>query len=229
MATSATVLLIRDELVGFARTKTMLVLWLLMPALALAGFLLLPDSLHLADPNEPVSATAFITFFQSSIAGLIAGLMTAVDLVSEKSRNVHVLLAIRPIRREAIVWAKFFSVAVCVIAACLVSVVLGLTVDVLRGEPVTGAMVYDAFKSILMLINTIALSAAAGVTVGVMSRTILVAVLLVLYGGQNLAILPLIPVWLGFPNTYWLLMVISAVIVLLLMWGAGAMFRRAQL
>lgn len=228
---SPTLRLVSDELMGFAKSKVMIVLWVLLPVLAIGGYLLIPtDALLGGDTGGPkLSATAFMGFLMSSIAGTVAALMVAVDIISEKNRNVYVLFVIRPIRPEAIIFAKFIAVFACVTIACVVSLALGMTIDAIRGTPITGPMLYDAFKVVLSLIGVIALSATVGCLFGVIAKTILVAVILILYVGQNLAIVPMLPMYLGLvPNAFWIFMLISAALVALLLWASAALFRRTE-
>ena len=225
---SPTQVMVRDELVGFAKSKVMLVLWIVLPLIAMAGYLLLPDEITNARGMGGLSATAFVGFLMSSVAGTVAALMVAVDIVSERNRKVYELFAIRPIRREVIILAKFLAVFACVTVACVVSLGLGIAVDAIRGN--APQFDYDFVKSLLSLIGVVAMSCSVGVVFGVMSRTILVAVILILYVGQNLTIVPMLPVYLGWlPNQFWLVMLITAVLTGLLVLGACVMFRRAEL
>jgi ABC-type transport system involved in multi-copper enzyme maturation permease subunit len=229
MPASPTRLLVRDELVGFARSKVMLVLWVVLPCITLAGFLLLRDHVF-GGAGAAMTATSFMSFLESSVAGTVAALMIAVDLVSERNRNVYVLLAIRPIRREAIVWAKFIAVGGCVAVACIVSLLLGMVVDLVRGQPPTAASLHDTGKALVSMTAVVAMSTAAGALFGVLARSILVAVILVLYVGQNVTIIPMLPSYLGvLPERFWLFMVISYLLVGIMLWLAGRAFRRAQL
>ena len=134
---SPTRLMLRDELIGFAKSKVMLVLWVVLPIVAMAGYLLLPDEITNARSMGGLSATAFVGFLMSSVAGTVAALMVAVDIVSERNRKVYELFVIRPIRREVIIWSKFLAVFTCVTVACLVSLGLGIAVDAIRGSPPT--------------------------------------------------------------------------------------------
>ena len=64
---------------------------------------------------------------------------------------------------------------------------------------------------------------------GVISRTILVAVLLILYGGQNLTIVPMLPMYLGgLPDSFWLIMLITALLIAALMALAIRSFRKSE-
>jgi len=227
--TFATRLLVRDELIGFAKSKAMLVLWLVLPVLSLLGYFLLPaEAFDRGAGVPPLSATTFMAFVISSISGTVAALLISVDIVSEKNRKVYELYVIRPIRPEAIIWAKFLSVFACVTVGCVCALLIGITADYFRGQPLTGGLIYDAFKANVAMVFVIALATAAGAFIGVISKQIVVAVLLCLYGAQNLAIIPMIPVYFGFPEKFWHVMVIATVITLLIQLGAGVMFRRAQ-
>jgi hypothetical protein len=220
--------LLRDELFGFAKSKVMIVLWVLLPILAIAGYLLLPVNPITGGSGLQLSATAFMSFLMASLAGTVAALMVAVDIISEKNRKVYELFVIRPIRREAIIWAKFTAVFGCVTVACVVALALGIALDAVRGLRISGALLYDVLKSVATLTCVIALSAGVGAFFGVVSKTILVAVILILYVGQNLAVIPMLP-YLGIlPNHFWLVMLIAAAVTGLLVWGSGVVFRRAE-
>jgi hypothetical protein len=221
--------LVRDELVGFARSKVMLVLWVVLPLLVVAGFLLLGQPI-MGPAGDAVSVTSLMTLLESSIAGTVAALMIGVDLVGERNRNVYVLFAIRPIRRELLVWAKFFAVFACVSVACMVSLVLGIVVDAARGVPPTAGGLYEIARALVSMVAAIGLATAAGALFGVLIRSVLVVVILGLYVCQNITILPMLPVYLHvLPNQFWLVMLISYGLLAVLLWLAGYVFRRAQL
>ena len=222
-------MLLRDELAGFARSRVMLVLWIVLPALTILGYLLLPAMLAGATGRGQLSATAFMALIMSSVAGTVAALLVGVDIVSERNRKVYDLFVIRPLRRELILWAKFGAVTISVSIACIVSLSLGLALDAALGTPVTGAIVADALHGLASMVGVIALSAAVGVFFGMVTRSILVAVILILYIGQNLAFVPMLPAFLGLPDRFWLMMVITAALVAVIMWLAGVLFRRSEL
>jgi ABC-2 type transport system permease protein len=229
MPTSHTPLLVRDELVGFAKSKVMLVLWLVMPAIGFIGFLLLRDTPKFDTGNGRIPAVAFMSFLESNIAGTVAALMVGVDIVSERNRNVFTLYVIRPIRREAIVWAKFIAVCLCVIIACTIALLIGLGFDAFEGRPITGTVLYDTLKALTSMIQVIALACAGGALFGVLARSVLVAVVLVLYVGQNFTLLPLLPSYFGvMKEQFWLIMGVSTALVIGVVWLAGIAFRRSQ-
>ena len=220
-------LLIKDELWGFAKSRVMLVLWVVLPLLAIAGFLILPERLKGNMGNE-LSAAAFMSLIVSNIAGTIASLMVAVDIVSEKNRKVYELFVIRPIPRRAIILAKFIAVFASVTIACVISILAGMVLDAIRGQSMNGEQLYDLVKSLASLTGAIALSAAVGVFFGVISRTILVAVLLILFC-PNLAIVPMLPMFFGvLPESFWIFIAISAGLVAIVLAGSVALFKRSE-
>ena len=59
--------------------------------------------------------------------------------------------------------------------------------------------------------------------------TFFVAVILILYVGQNLAFVPMLPMYFGIlPQQFWVFMAMSGAIVLVLLWGSSALFRRRE-
>ncbi|HET9620582.1 MAG TPA: hypothetical protein VFP84_04375 [Kofleriaceae bacterium] len=215
--------LVRDELIGFARSKVMLVLWIVLPIAVVLGFWLLGGRIIGRD-GLPIAA--LVGALESSLVGTVAALMIGVDFVTERNRNVYVLFAIRPIRREAIVYAKFLAVFACVAVACVVSLGLGVLVDVARGVAAPDGL----GRSLLSLIAAIGLATAGGALFGVLFRSVLLVVIFGLYVCQNITIVPMLPVYFHvWPDLFWLDMVISYGLVGLLLWLAGFAFRRAQL
>jgi ABC-type transport system involved in multi-copper enzyme maturation permease subunit len=229
---SALTILVRDELLGYAKSKVMLVLWFLMPAISILGYLALPSSVksEFGLPFE-VTATMYMSVLTSTLGGLIAAIRVAVDIVGERNRKVYDLFVIRPMRRETIMWSKFIAVFVCVSVACIIAVTAGLAVDVARGDAPTGAMLQDLARSLATLAGVIALSAATGVFFGVLSRSsIVAAVILAFQLVQFFQLLPLLPAFLGvLPRQFWIMMLISFGVAALLVHAAAVMFRRAEL
>jgi ABC-type transport system involved in multi-copper enzyme maturation permease subunit len=227
--------LIKDELYGFAKSKVMIVLWVILPILAIGGYFLFTylASLQEPEPGEvqerTMSVSLFLSFLLSTIAGSVAALLVAVDIVTERQRKVFELYVIRPVRREAIIWSKFVAVFVTVWLACAFSICFGLVVDVIRGNDITWAMARELGKALGQCAGVVALSAAGGAAVGVVSRTVLVAVCIVWFGSQNLTYIPMLPSMFGLlPNQFWVFQLISYALAALLVWAAGWSFKRTQ-
>jgi ABC-type transport system involved in multi-copper enzyme maturation permease subunit len=227
MSASAVRMMLRDELVGFAKSKVMIVLWVVLPILAALGYFLLPTPGTGGQP--PVPMVTMMALLLSSLAGTISAVMIGVDIVGEKSRNVYEVLIIRLSSRTTILWSKFFAVFICVTIACVVSLGLGITVDLIRGVDLPDGLVIDTLKSLGSVIGVIALSSSVGVLFGVISNSTLVVVILILYVGQNLAIVPMLPAYLNLGDGwYWIILAISAALTLGMMFFAGLLFRRKE-
>jgi ABC-type transport system involved in multi-copper enzyme maturation permease subunit len=162
---------------------------------------------------------------------MIAAVMIAVDIVNERTRKVYQLFAIRPISRGAILWSKFLAVFGCVSVACVLSLVVGVIVDIIRGSSPSGEMLYEVARAFATQTGVIAVSAGGGVFIGILSRTsIVAAVILVLQVSQNLAVIPLLPGFFGvLPNQFWFVILASYALAALLVHGGAAMFKRAEL
>lgn len=228
MPRSATALLVRDELIGFAKSKVMIVLWVVLPLIAMTAYFLLPHELT-DNHGSSSSATQFISLIISSLASAVAALMVAVDIVTERNRKVYELFVIRPIKRDAIIWSKFIAVFACVSVACIAAIALGLVVDAVRGSVPDGSDMVEIGKALASSIAVIAIACGVGVLFGVLAKSVLAAVILVLYIGQNLAAVPMLPVYFGIlPNSFGLVMAVSYGLALLLAFVAARTFRRAE-
>jgi hypothetical protein len=235
VATSATARLLRDELAGFAKSKVMIVLWVILPILAIGGFFLFTYLTSLKEPEpgqvqeHELQVSVFLSGLLGSVAGSVAAVLVAVDIVSERQRKVFELFVIRPMRREVIIWSKFIAVFVTVWLACAFSLGFGVVVDLLRGNDLTTEGLEGLLEGLAQCAGVIALATGGGVAVGVVSRSILVAVCIVWFGSQNLTLIPMLPAYFGLmPNQFWLFQLISMVLAAMLVWVAGWSFRRSQ-
>jgi ABC-2 type transport system permease protein len=229
---SPTAILVRDEFIGFAKSKVMIVLWIVVPVVALIAFSLIPAEVIGGglDGKQKLSAATFMSLLMGSIAGLFAGIIPAADIVNEKNRNVYMVFAVRPFPRGLLLWAKFIAVCGCITITCVLSLALGMGLDAVRGHEITVDVLDDALRSMVMMVEVIAMSAALGVVFGVMARSVVVSVLLFIFAGRNLLIVPMLPIYMKvLPMSHWIIMAISTALTAMLMFLAVWMFRRAQL
>jgi ABC-2 type transport system permease protein len=183
-------ILYRDELTGFARSRVMLVLWLGMPAVALLINILQPDL------QGQMPLTTFSMFIVSTISSTIASVMLSVGIIHEKSRGVYALFLVRPVKRRNIILAKFFSVFTCIVVAGLFTLLVGVLYDTARGIPPGAAALGAVGQSAATGLATIAITSAAGILIGVLSPSVLVGTILVVYGANQLSLIGFIPVLL---------------------------------
>lgn len=230
MATrSPTLLLLRDEFIGYAKSKVMLVLWIVMPILSIVIYLTLPDGIGAGVFfAKSLSASMFISFLMSSIGGTVSSIMVAVDLVGERNRKVYDLFVIRPVPRDAIIWSKFIAVITTMVIACIAAFICGLAVDLVRGRELPSQD--EIARAIAQLFSVLVVNTAGAVFIGVLARTVLVAVVLVQFVSSNLSFFPLLPTYFGVgEDQFWLIMFVSTALSIVVVYLAALVFRRTEL
>lgn len=183
-------ILFKDELTGFYRSNVMLFLWIGLPMLSLVLYALSPET-------GGVPASVFIALIVSSIGGALASIMLVVTIVNEKERKVYDLFVIRPIRRWHIVISKFMAVFLCLAVAGVISILVGVGVDLALNGSISSAVMQSLGDSIGITLCMIAIACSASVLIGVLSPSILIGVIAVLYGSNQLAALVVLPIFLA--------------------------------
>jgi len=205
-------LLFSDELRGFYKSKVMMFLWVGLPVVAvLVRFL--PTT------GQEIPFTAVSAIVVSSLAGTLASVMLAVSIINEKNRNVYQLFLIRPINRRDILVAKFLAIYVCVVIASLIAIIVGIAGDYFTTGRIPEAVLANTVETLAISFSMLAVSSAVGALIGVAAPSVLVGAILVIYGGNQISILPLIPTLLNIGNsvliTVGLAIAISIVLLLL--------------
>jgi ABC-2 type transport system permease protein len=215
-------LLYADELSGFSRSRAMLVLWIGMPVVALA--------IHALQPNlqGQMSLTVFSTFMVSSISSTISAVMLSVGIIHEKSRGVYWLFLVRPVKRRSIVLAKFFAVLTCILVAAAITLAVGLAYDWIRGGAPDLALLAEVGKSAVTAIATVGITGAAGILIGILSPSVIVGAILVIYGANQLSVLGFLPILLGLEPAWLYSLAIGASLSVLLLTVSVAVFNRKQ-
>ena len=183
-------LLYMDELKGFYKSKVMVVLWVGLPLMSL-----FVHQLSLDTGGMPLSTLAAILV--SSIGGTLASVMLVVSIVTEKNGHVYDLFITRPVRKMDLIISKFFAVYSCIAVASLLALALGFAVDYYGTEDPPSALLKATLESFVVSLSMIAVSSSIGILLGVLSPSVLVGVILVIYGGNQLAALPMLPTALG--------------------------------
>lgn len=215
-------ILLRDELNGFYRSKVMVFLWVGLPVLAVLLYLMTSD---LGD----ISVSVFTSVLVSTIGGVIASAMLAVSIINEKERHVYDLFVIRPIKRWHIVLSKFFAVYVCIAIAGLIALVIGNIIDVFSSDAPMGNFFENNFGGIIIILSMMAISCSAGVLIGIFSPSVLVGVILVIYGGNQLTSVAVLPVLMASGTSELFPLIPGAVISTVLLLLSIFLFNRKQL
>lgn len=215
-------ILFKDELRGFYKSKVMIVLWIGLPLLSLFFFLFSPDT------GEDLPLTVTTSLIVSSIAGTLGAVMLAVSIINEKGSKVYDLFLIRPIKRRNILISKFSAVYLCIAIAVTISLMLGLGIDYYRFGGIPEGMLSGIIDSIIISLSMMAISASAGVLIGVLSPSVLVGAVLVIYGGNQISILPALPALFEISSENIFAIGVGAVTTILLLSIAVWIFGRKQ-
>jgi ABC-2 type transport system permease protein len=216
-------LLFGDELRGFYKSKVMIFLWVGLPLIAL-----LFRFVQVSTTGQDIPFTLISSLVVSSIGGTLAAVMLAVFIINEKNRRVYDLFLIRPIKRRDIVLAKFFSVYTCVAIASAIAVFVGIVTDFATTGTLSTAGLTGAGQSLATTLSMIAVSCGAGVLIGVASPSVLVGAILVIYGGNQISVIPLVPTILNLPMAEVYTIVLAGAIAAGLLAGAVALFNKKQ-
>ena len=216
-------LLFVDELRGFYKSKVMIFLWIGLPVIALLFRYISSISSGQSLPFTLISALVV-----SSIGGTLASVMLTVFLINEKNRHVYDLFLIRPLKRRDIILSKFFSVYVCVAIASLIAVLAGITVDFASTGALSTTILSDAGQSLATSLSMIAVACSAGVIIGVASPSVLVGAILVIYGGNQISVIPLVPTLLNIQNAALFTIGLAGAVAAALLGGAILLFEKKQ-
>ena len=215
-------LLLKDELLGFYKSKVMIFLWIGLPMLALLFHLWAPNT----GPQLPF--TVISALLVSSIGGTLASAMLAVTIINEKTSHVYDLFLIRPLKRWNIVLSKFFAVYLCLVIASTLALLLGIAIDTFNTGVLSGVVLNSALQSLALSLSMIMISSAVGVLIGVGSPSVLVGVILVIYGGNQISVIPLLPNVLTVPYPSFITVLSGVVISCILLGIAIFVFNRKQ-
>ncbi len=218
-----TSLLFVDELRGFYKSKVMIFLWVGLPVIALLFRFISGGSSGQSIPFTVISALVV-----SSIGGTLASVMLAVFIINEKNRRVYDLFLIRPLKRRDILLAKFFSVYTCVAIASFIAVLAGIVTDYATTGALSTAILTDAGQSLAINLSMIAVACSAGVLIGIASPTVLVGAILVIYGGNQISVISLVPTLLNLPDASVFTIALAALVAVILLATAIAVFNRKQ-
>jgi len=214
-------ILLKDELTGFYKSKVMLFLWVGLPVISLLLYALSPNT-----GGAPVSV--FIALIVASIGGALASIMLVVTIINEKERHVFDLFVIRPIKRWQIVISKFLAVFLCLMIAGIVSILAGVLVDIVIEGAIPSTLLQGLGDSVIITLCMIAIACSASVLIGVVAPSILIGVIAVLYGANQLAALVVLPIFLADSPVY-VAVPIAAGISIFLLVLAVYLFNKKQL
>jgi len=214
-------ILFADELNGFYRSKVMLFLWAGLPALAAVLYWISPDT-------GSIPFSSFTAVLVGSIGGMISAAMLAVGIINEREKHVYDLFVIRPVKRRNIVLSKFLAVYLCIVVAGFIALMLGIGVDYVNSDLPPEEVLSANLPGLVIMVAMMAISCSAGVLIGIFSPSVLVGVILVMYGANQLSAIAIVPVLTASSNDYFPLIPGVAVTAVLLFLSV-LVFERKQL
>jgi ABC-2 type transport system permease protein len=216
-------LLFVDELRGFYKSKVMLFLWIGLPVIAI-----LFRFVQSSTTGQDIPFTVISTLVVSSLAGTLASVMLAVSIINEKNKNVYELFLIRPLKRRDLMLAKFLSVYLCVAVASMISVLVGVTTDYLTTGVLSATILDSTVQSLTVSLSMLAVACSAGVLIGVASPSVMVGAILVIYGGNQISVIPLVPTLLNLPEATLFTVGLATAVTAVLVGAAIGLFERKQ-
>ncbi len=215
-------LLFKDELLGFYKSKVMIFLWIGLPLLAVIFHLWAPNT----GPELPFTVVSALLI--SSLGGTLASAMLTVTIINEKTSHVYDLFLIRPLKRWNIVLSKFLSVYICLLIASILALLLGMVIDFFSIGVPSDVVLNNVLQSLCLSLSMIMISSATGVLIGVGSPSVLVGVILVIYGANQISIIPLLPNMLTIPYPALITIILGIVISCVLLGIAIFLFHRKE-
>jgi len=212
-----------DELQGFYKSKVMIFLWVGLPLIAI-----LFRFIQVSSTGQSIPFAVISSLVVSSLAGTLSAVMLTVSIINEKNRHVYELFLIRPLRRRDIILAKFFSVYTCVAIASLLAIAVGIAADWAITGAILATVLQDTAQSLAISLSMVAVSCSAGVLLGVASPTVLVGAILVIYGGNQISVLPILPTLLNIAYADAFTIGLAAAIAVALLWVAIFLFEKKQ-
>lgn len=216
-------LLFVDEFRGFYKSKVMLFLWIGLPIVAL-----LFRFVQTGTTGQSIPFTVISALIVSSLAGTLAAVMLTVSIINEKNRHVYELFLIRPLKRRDIMLSKFLSVFTCVAIASLIAIMVGVAADFVTSGALSATVFQDTAKSLAISLSMVAVACSAGVLIGVAAPSVLVGAILVIYGGNQISVIPLVPTLLNLPQADLFTVGLAAVVTITLLLAAVGLFERKQ-
>ena len=109
-----------------------------------------------------------------------------------------------------------------------IAVLAGIATDYIT-TGVLSATVFDNLgQSLAISLSMIAIACSAGVLIGVASPSVLVGAILVIYGGNQISVVPLLPTLLNIPNAVLLTVALAVMVAAVLLAVAVVLFERKQ-
>ncbi len=182
-------LLLWDEFKGFAKSKTIIALWVGMPLIIII--------MHISDPSQgDFPITLFSGIVIASIGGLLAAVILSSTMTNEITKNVYALFLIRPVKRWHIVISKYIAFMFSLTIASLLSFTAGIIVDLIQSTVPSEFFKYIlkfSFENLLISLSAMSIACASGLVIGMLVKSVAMSVILSIYLGQQMSVIAIMP------------------------------------
>lgn len=181
-------MVLMDEMNGFYRSRLMAVLWMGLPLMAILLYLLVPE-----DTLQGIPFTVFTSMMIGSIGALLASVMLAINLVNEIKDHALDLFLVRPVKRWHLLASKLAAVYICVTVACLLALAVGIGADVIVNGTAMESATIGLGESLATTMLMMGISCSAALLIAIFSPSVLIAVIMVIFGANQLSALVILP------------------------------------
>ncbi|MHA1584103.1 MAG: hypothetical protein ACTSWL_02520 [Promethearchaeota archaeon] len=179
-------LLMKDEFLGFWKSKVMIVLWIGVPLISILMHFFQPDT-------EGMPFISLVGLVTASISGTLGSVMLATTVVNERNKHIYDLFLIRAVKRHYLLLAKLVAVYICILIANIIAIGLGFIIDQINGSLAPDFIIRDTFNAIGINMAAIAIACSAGVFIGILTDSVMVSAILAIYLGNQLSMLAILP------------------------------------
>ncbi len=186
-------LLLWDEFKGYAKSKTIIALWVGMPIVVIIIHLLTPDQ-----SDFPITIVS--GFLIMNIGGLLAAVILSSTMTNEITKNVYAMFLIRPVKRWHIIMSKYLAFMLSLAIASLLSFAVGIIMDLIQfSDEITAFpdffkyIMEMSFENLLISLCAMSIACAAGLLIGMLVKSVAMSVILSIYLGQQVSQLAVLP------------------------------------
>ena len=186
-------LLYKDELQGYYKSKIMIILWIGMPLITILMRLL--QFLDTSPGAAELPFTLITILVVSQIGGTLSSVMLSTSIVNEKNKKVYDLFLIRPVKRYELILAKYFAVISCLIIAIIISLIMGIIIDFFMNDLPSATEIWRVnIENLIVSLASMSISCCLGILFGIAINSVVAAAILSLYVGNQLSSVILIVV-----------------------------------
>jgi ABC-type transport system involved in multi-copper enzyme maturation permease subunit len=178
-------LIYKDEIHGFLRSKAMIILAVGLPLLVVLLRLVQPDT-------EGIPFFSFTAILIASIGGTLGSVLLSTAITNERQQHVYDLFLIRPVRRAALLLGKYFGALTVLLGASVLALLMGVIADVAAGRQAVD-IVASAVQPVVLSLAGMAIACSVGVLLGVLVESVAVSAILAVYLGNQLSAVAVLP------------------------------------